>query len=219
MPTEGISLEDLETVAQRMGLAVCAPGRGAVDAQFGLFSPKGTPTKKLGVAQIQSKNHGNFRPLLVNEWFSAMDEAAEQMYSGNQDANWGLDVVLHMGDKRDKRAHTEFCINAKGNHGHLLLSTDSELTLFQSAIKIVTKTEKGKKSECAADKLTACFAKLIGAEQRVSFKDKSWSAEGLPDSAKTSHAGGELYIKKEIEMLLDAFNLQRRQAGKEGGQS
>ncbi len=77
----------------------------------------------------------------------------------------------------------------------------------------MTETEKGKKSGCAADKLTACFTELIDVEQRVSFKDKSWSAEGLPDSAKTSHAGGELYIKKEKEMLLDAFNLQRRQAG------
>ena len=92
-------------------------------------------------------------------------------------------------------------------------------TLFQSAIKIVTETEKEEKSECEADKLTACFAKLIDAELCVLFKDKSWSAEGLPDSAKTSHAGGELYIKKEMEMLLDAFNLQRRQAGKEGCQS
>ncbi len=55
------------------------------------------------------------------------------MYSGDQDANWGLNVVLHIGDKRDKCVHTEFSINTKGNRWHLLLSTDIVSICYQNS--------------------------------------------------------------------------------------
>jgi hypothetical protein len=197
------SRETLELIGRRMALGVCVPGTDAIDGLAALWSSGGD----LGSMQVQIKNQSKYRTSFEKACFADMSEVADNMAEeGN--CLCGLDLVIHVGDKREGRAVSNFFIMEGAKRACLLLSTDSKLSLFGHAIQTATQTPDKQDSKIAAESVHGLFQKFIDAERLVSFKDKGLSIRNPPQD-KSLLAERQPQLSGQTQGLMDVFILEK----------
>jgi hypothetical protein len=197
-----VSLESLQVAACRMGMTISAPGTAAVDATLPLFPPSGGKFEELGSVQFQIRNLFEPPSSLGEDCLRGMQEVARKMAEGGL---CGIDIVLHVGDKRLNHTSAEFFMQSGSNRACLVLSTDARLTLFKHAIQTVTQTS----STEGAEILHSLFQKLIDAERLVSFRDQELSIRNSHQNPYSLIGAENVTLFENIEQLRDVFLLAK----------
>lgn len=195
------TFEHLKNAACRMQFSVCAPLTYYIDAFAPLFPAREAESQDLWSMQIQVRNHGQFDKKISKVSLEKMSEAAMNMAKTADSENTsflsGLDVYMHIGHKVQGYKYCDFHVKPKSVRACLVLSTDSCLTLFQSAIKTVC----GEGNHAGAAKLTSLLSRLIDLERLTLSQKGPWSMDHLPDSVKKPPAWGQIPLHKQLENL------------------
>ncbi len=206
LQTSGVSLANLQMIACRMTLGVCAPGTDAVDAFLALLSPKGKP-EELGALLLQIKNKGSFRPAEGKRCLKSLGDTARANLTQESNPTSplpGLDLLLHVGDQSKTESKCEIFADGRSRRACVLLSTDSSLSLFKNVFAAVTGTPE------AARRLACAFQRLIDAERSAFFKQPTWSMGSAPAFLNTPSTSGGPSLLTQMDKLTDVFFVEHR---------